>query len=200
MISIDIKCPSVGPVTIAITAIQGSAKTGSIKCRGAAATMETTVRDATDHGCPDGRRDRKHPGGWGVGPRLRQGRVRQRPREGLERERAQLGPLSSRLQAAHSGTRRALTTTATPCHLRTLTRSGWATIALVSKSSTGAGDDGTVTASSAGRSVDAAVHFSGNPTTCTITADPANPAAGSTVDLTVLLLDSSGGPALTAFA
>ena len=65
----------------------------------------------------------------------------------------------------------------------------------MSDSSTGAGDDETVTASTAGRSVDAAVHFSGDPTTCTITADPANPAAGSTVDLAVLLLDSSEGPA-----
>ena len=61
-------------------------------------------------------------------------------------------------------------------------------------SSTAAGDDATVTASLQGKSVDAEVHFSGDPRTCTITADPANPAAGSTVDLTVLLLDSSGGP------
>ena len=55
LIIIGIQCPQTGPVTIAITAIQGtSAKTGSINCRGAAATMESTVRDVTTTGDPKG--------------------------------------------------------------------------------------------------------------------------------------------------
>ena len=190
LIIIGIKCPAVGPVTIAITAIQGtSAKTGSINCRGAADTMESTVRDVTTTGDPKGnvitniRAD-----GADLGQRAAYVSARAKDSNGNEVASGTI------LFTTSDGALRNAADTDDAANTAAI-KSGWATIALVSDSSTGAGDDETVTASTAGRSVDAAVHFSGDPTTCTITADPANPAAGSTVDLAVLLLDSSEGPA-----
>jgi hypothetical protein len=190
LIIIGIQCPATGPVTIAITAIQGtSAKTGSINCRGAADTMESTVRDVTTTGDPKGnvianiRAD-----GADLGQRAAYVSARAKDSNGNEVASGTV------LFTTSDGALKSAADTDAAANTAAI-KSGWATIALVSDSSTGAGDDETVTASTAGRSVDAAVHFSGDPTTCTITADPANPAAGSTVDLAVLLLDSSEGPA-----
>ena len=193
LIIIRIKCPPLGPVTIAITAIQGtSAKTGSINCTGAASTMEYAVRDdGAATGAPKGNviaNIRAAGADLGSefayvsarakdsnGNAITSGTVLFTTSDGALKDAASLGKAAN-TDDVDSG-------------------NGWATIALKSDSSTGAGDDETVTASLGGRSVDAAVHFSGDPETCTVTADPANPAAGSTVDLAVLLLDSSEGPA-----
>ena len=73
--------------------------------------------------------------------------------------------------------------------------SGWATVALKEDSSTDSGDTETVTASAGGVSAEQEIHFSGDPVECVIELSTTTPAAGTTVDISVTLLDSSGGPA-----
>ena len=197
LIIVTIQCPTPGPATIAITAIQdNSAKTGSIKCRGAADTLEATVRGVTTTGAPKGDVIANISAkGETLGLHTAYVSARAKDSNGT-------ALISGNVLFTTSGgelwntpnpvTVDDVTTTADPSrgNIDAVT-GGWATIALKN----GSIGDETVTASFEGKSVDAAVHFSGDPETCIITADPANPAAGSTVDLAVSLLDSSGGPA-----
>ena len=189
LLIVTITCPEPGPATIAITAIQSStAKTGSINCRGAANTMEATVRNMTTTGAPKGDVIANiQADGATIGFDTAFISARAKDSNGNA-----LTSGSVLFTTSDGGLRSAADTSASASNANVT--GGWATIALVSDSSTDAGDDVTVTASTAGRTVDAAVHFSGDPDECTLTADPANPAAGITVHLTVLLLDSSGGP------
>ena len=185
LIVVEITCPKPGPATIAITAIQsGTAQAGSINCAGEANTMEAEVRNK----------------GGDVIANIRTDDATMGEKDAFVRARAKdsngnvvKGELDVIFTTSDGALKATDAIDGDSINVVELAKSGWATIVLVG-SSTDAGDDATVTASLQGRSADAEVHFSGDPEECTITADPVNPAAGSTVDLTVLLLDSSGGP------